>query len=118
MAQLARQKITEGIVAPTANDADTGAGDKVTNHDGKTFLLLQNPGASAATATITAQATSVDVPGLGPMVKADLVVDVNSGEDKLVGPFPATAWNDSGGDINIAYAGAGAADINVSPLVI
>lgn len=118
MAQLVRQKITEAIITPTVNNADTGAGDKVKNIDGKTFLLLENPGASAATATITAQVTSRDVPGFGPLTKASLAVPVNAGETKMVGPFPASSWTDTNGDLNISYSGAGAADIDISPLEI
>ena len=118
MAQLTREKITEGILEPTFNDADTGAGDKIKNTDGKTFLLLENPGASAAICTVTAQRTTKEDPAYGPLTKADLAVPVNAGETKLVGPFPSVAWSDSSGDLNLVYSGVGAADINVAPLTI
>ena len=118
MAVLTREKITESILEPSFNNADTGSGDKIKNNDGKTFLLIKNPGASSATVTVAAQGTSIDVPGYGPMVKANLAVPVNAGEEKLVGPFPASAWSDSNGDLNLSYSGAGASDIDVAPLEI
>jgi len=114
MALLPRQKITETIVTPTFNNADTGSGDTVSNKDGKTFLYFKNPGASSATATITAVGTSKEVAGYGPLTKVDLAVSVNAGEEKVVGPFPNSAWNDSSGILDIQYSGAGAADIDVA----
>lgn len=118
LADLARLKITEGIITPAAIDVDDAGGDKIKNVDGKTFLLLENPGGDVAAVTITAQQTVRTTPGFGPMTKADLVINVNAGETKMVGPFPSAPWNDSAGDLVLTYSGAGAADINVSPLFI
>lgn len=118
MGQLIRQKVSETPVAQSFVNADTGAGDKVNNPDGLTFLVFKNLGASDAVATITAQKTSKDVVGFGPMTKANLVISMPATNDeRIVGPFPQSAWNDGNGDINIAYSGSNPADIDVVALV-
>lgn len=118
MAQLIRQRITEAILTPAFDNSDTGAGDKIKNNDGKTFLFLKNPGASQATITVAVQGASRDVPGYGPMTKASLVIVLEAGEEKMAGPFPSSAWSDSSGDLNLSYSGAGAADVDVAALTI
>ncbi len=115
-AALTIQEVSETVADISKANADTGSGDTIVNKDGRIFIVFDNPGASQAIATITAQSTERVVSGYGPMTKADLVVTMEAGEEKIVGPFSSTAWSDSSGLINIAYSGAGAADIDVAAL--
>lgn len=114
MAQIARQNLSETPLNPTFANATTSGGDKIDNDDGATILHLKNGGASSATVTVTAQDTSEEVAGFGAMTKADLVVTVPAGAERLVGPLPKRAFNDADGNLNLAYGGAGAADVDVA----
>jgi hypothetical protein len=118
MAQLSIQTVTESGILHTFANADTGAGDKFKNFTGKVFLLLKNTGGSSATATINAIPTSKNDPELGLLSKADVAVALAAGEEKIVGPFKKGAFNDSAGDVSIAYTGAGAADVDVAAFLL
>jgi hypothetical protein len=112
------QKISETAAAKTYSDADDSNGNKIANPNGDVFLHLKNPGENSATVTIAAQGTSHDVPGYGPMTKADLSISLAASEEKFVGPFSKSAWNDSSGDINVTYSGTGASDVDVAALAL
>jgi len=104
------------IIAPFEN-ADNANGNSYQNRtaDASILLLLPVGSAGTATVTITAQNTvNPNVPGWGPLTKADIVVALNVGEQKLLGPLAVNAWNDSNGDVIISYAGTGAADVDVA----
>lgn len=115
---IAVKSISETETDLTARiDADETNGNKVTNPNGDVFLILLNSSATdAATVTVTAQETSKDIEGYGPMTKVDLVVDLALGEEKMVGPFPQRAWNDSSDDIILAITGTAAADVKIDAL--
>lgn len=116
MAQLTVQTVSEDGLAETYANADTGSGDKVTNKNGDVILRFKNPGASSATATISAQNTTKKVGSWGNLTRSDIAVALAAGEEKTVGPFGTGAFNDANGDLNIAYSGAGSADIDVAAL--
>lgn len=101
----------------TLDDADETNGNKLANPNGDTFVLLENQsGTDAATVTFTAQETSKDVGGYGPLTKSDLAVALALGEMKIVGPFPKRAWNDLSGDIIFAITGTGASSVKVKAM--
>ena len=89
-----------------ATVAAAGGGDSFDNpSDQSTFLYVNNAGGSSITVTITAQATSRDVPGLGPMTKPNAGGAVTNGTIKLFGPFPAEAFNNASGQVAVSYSG-------------
>lgn len=95
----------------SANDVD---GNSVANN-GKVYLACKNPGASSATVTIPAQATSKNIAGFGVVTKADVVMSLAAGEEEIAGPFAVSAFNNSSGLMLLNYGGAGAADVDCAP---
>ena len=72
--------------------------------DQRNFLYVKNGDGSDHDITITAQVTSKTLPGIGAMTKADKVVTVTAGEFRLIGPFPALAYNNENGEVEIAWS--------------
>ena len=105
------------LLMPFEN-ADNVNGNSLSNRTADIFLVLFLPSGAAGSAvvTLTAQNTSTEVPGFGVMTKADLVVSLNVGEEKLVGPFPTRSWNNSSGNVILSYSGTGASDVDVAAL--
>lgn len=94
-------------------DADSGAGDTAANPNGDVMLYMENPGASSATVTVTAQNTPKNISGHGPLTKANLAITMAAGAKRMVGPLNDQMWNDGSGNVNISYSGAGAADVDI-----
>ena len=104
MAALTITDVTaSGINAPSLVSASCG-GDTAKNDNSDIFLWVKNSDASAHTVTVTAQKPSPTVPGFGQVTKSDVSVQVpaTSGE-KLIGPFPTIAYNQTDGTIAITY---------------
>ncbi len=101
---------------PSYANADDTNGDLVTNTDGKTFIHCKNPGAGAATVTVTAQVASVTLSGYGTMTKSNAVLSLAAGEEGFLGPFPTQTFNTSAGKLSITYGGASAADVDIVAL--
>lgn len=102
MATLTVQTITEAGVSPTYATASSG-GDKFPNARGDTYLHVKNGGASAITVTIEAQTTSRVIAGFGTVTKSDGGGSVAAGGEKIFGPFPIAAFNDTSGDVSVTY---------------
>ena len=116
-ATLSRQTISDSATGLEATYANAGgAGDVVTNTDGKTLLHVKNPGASSATVTVTAQVSSTTKPGFGTVSRANIVASLAAGEEAFLGPFPTSAFNNASGQISITYGGAGATDVDIAAL--
>jgi len=115
-ATLTVQTISETDAIITKANSDVGGGDLVPNAGGDVFLVLDNPGASTATVTITVQNATHNVPGKGPLIKASIVVTLLTTEEKTVGPFNSRVWNNSSAQLVLSYGGAGAADVDVAAL--
>jgi hypothetical protein len=63
-------------------------------NDGKTFLHFKKTGAGACTVTVVTQTT------VGGFALADLTVSVAATTgDVMIGPFPASIFDDSNGDV-------------------
>lgn len=106
---------SETAAAFADNAADTSNGNKIFNASCDVVLLLRNTHATnSSTATITAQATSVNIPGYGLMTKANNAVVLAAGAVKHVGPLPCGSWNDSSGYVQVTYTGTGT--VLVSPI--
>lgn len=108
---ISETPIEGGYAAPDSVD-----GAEAANPNGDLLLHVKNTGISSATLTVTAQKTSFSVSGHGPLAKDDLVVSLDAGEEKFVGPFPKRPWNDSDDKVEMEAGGAGAADIEVAAL--
>lgn len=115
---LSVTRLTETSILLPYENADNANGNSVSNRTGDVFLALLLPSGSAgsATVTLTAQTTSTEVPGFGPMTKSDLVIALAIGEEKVVGPFAVGSWNNSSGNLILSYAGTGASDVDVAAL--
>jgi len=117
MAQTALtiQSISETALEATYANADTENGNKVINPGGDLILHFKNPGASAAVVTVTAQKTSKNVPGLGPLTKASITCNLAAGEDCFVGPLNTEFWN-LGGSVFMTFSGVGSGDVDIAAL--
>lgn len=102
MATLTVQDSSESGTTPTFNGA-AGGGDQFANN-GKVLLWLKNTDGSTATVTVTAQQASVSKPGFGSLTKSNAAVTVpaTTGE-RVLGPFPIDAFNNSSGNCLITY---------------
>lgn len=105
MAILTRQNLIETGISITESAAG-GAGDKATNTDGKTILLVKNGSAGSITVTVTEQIANPTDPNYGILTKSDVSKAVAAGAIAVIGPFPVAAFNDSNGDVNISYSAA------------
>lgn len=103
MADLTIQKIVEaGLKA--VYGAAAGGGDAIVNTKGDVFLHAKNADAATTTITITAQSTSKKIAGYGSMTKANAVIAIPAGEDRMIGPFPPEAFNDAAGKVEVTYS--------------
>ena len=111
-------RINETPVDIPFEDVDDTNGNSASNRTADVFFIIDLPSGAAgsATVTFTAQTTTTEVSGFGVLTKSNLAVALSPGETKVVGPFPARAWNDSNGNIIMAHTGTGAADIDIAAL--
>jgi hypothetical protein len=96
MGELTVQTINTTGVKPT-NNAAGAQGDLFLN-DGKTFIHVTNGGDEAITVGVTA----VNQCSLG--VLHSLSVSVPAGEDKMIGPFSRTIYNNTAGKVALTYS--------------
>lgn len=97
MAILTVQEIVRTGLNPTYSAAEAG-GDKVPNADNMAFVHVKNGDASAHTVTATSTATAS--PGLAP---SDLVVSVPASEERMIGPFPTSSFNNPQNQVDLTY---------------
>lgn len=103
MALLTRQPMVEaGLNA--AYVAAAGGGDTVDN-DGRTFLHVKNGGGGSINVTVSAQVASVQDPRKGILTRSNIVVAVTNAQERFIGPFPPSMFNDASGRILITYSG-------------
>lgn len=79
-----------GIADPTEETADVANGMSLENNVGVAILHVRNSGAVSRTITFVTPGT---VDGLAV---ADLVITVDAGAGKWVGPFDSSVYNTSG----------------------
>jgi len=96
MADLAVVTISRNGLEATYNTA-AGGGDAFIN-TGNEFVHIKNDDASSKDITF---ATPAEVDGLAV---ADRVVSIPAGEDRMIGPFPASTYNDTAGKVQITYS--------------
>lgn len=97
MAVLTVQTIAIAGLEPTYAAA-AGGGDSFPN-TGDQFLHVKNGGVGDVTVTLTTPATVEGV------AIADPTVVVTAGEDRMIGPFPPSIFNDGNGRVAVGYSG-------------
>lgn len=102
---LTVQEISETAWTQSLSNADQANGNSVANPNGDVFLILSGT-AGTSTVTITAQAPSIEFPGYGPLTKANLAIQLTSGQTKIVGPLQSRSWNNSAGNIILSFSSA------------
>ena len=117
--QLSVQTVTETVSDMTLNSADNSNGNKFVNREENVFLVIRNVHETqSATATITAQKTSLNIPGYGPVTKSSIAAQVLAGEIKVIGPFLRSVFNDSNEFVQITYTGDAPGSLRVAPLKV
>lgn len=107
MSQRTTQKFSLSGIVPSFSAADA-AGDQFAN-TGKCILHVKNGGASAITVTIASQISN---PPAGTIAQ-DQQVTVAAGSEKMIGPFPQSAFNDENGQVHVSYSGVTSVTIAV-----
>lgn len=100
-------KVTPALAGTATTPAAASAGgDSVANPRGNTILRVINGGGGSINVTLAAGANPTrPADGVFPaMTLAANLVAVGAGATKLIGPIP-TAYNDSGGNVQITYSG-------------
>lgn len=105
MALQVVQKASLAGLNPAYTAAAAG-GDAVPN-DGKTVLKVKNADAVAHTVTIASQVSPVPV----GTAKANVVVAVPAGDERVIGPFDKVAFNDADGNLEVTYDAANSVTI-------
>lgn len=115
---LTVQVASETAASLNEQSCDSVNGNYVPNTNGDVALVLYNSdNSNSATVTVTAQKTTfTNVKGYGPLTKSSLAVSLATGARKIVGPFPAGAWNDSNGRVQLTFSGSGASSVKVAPI--
>ena len=108
---LTVQELSETPYLQSLTDADEANGNSVANPNGDVFLTLSNPGGNTAVATIVSPNLSYTLPGYGTVRKISLEVSLAAGETELVGPFQTRPWNNSSGQLILAFTGAGSTSV-------
>lgn len=97
MATLSVQTISRSGLNPSYSSAAAG-GDEFA-WDSRRFVHVKNGDGSSHTLTVTSQYSAAP-PGL---TSDDLAVSIPAGEERIVGPFPETAFKDSDGNVQLTY---------------
>lgn len=113
---LTVQELSETEYTQSLTAVDTTNGNRVSNPNGDIFFILSNPGGVSGSVVIDAVSSSVEVPGYGPLTKADLTVALGATTTKLIGPFAKRAWNDSSGYVQLTFTGTGSNSLTVKAL--
>ena len=95
--------VAAGLDITAAADVQAAAGDLIPNGDGRSFLVINNAGATQMTVTATAQHTTLSREGFPTVPVADKVAIVPAGKYYLMGPFERGAFNDGNGRVVISY---------------
>jgi hypothetical protein len=90
--------------AADASMTAVATSDIVTNADGRTWLWISNQGGSTDTVTITAQNTNQYSAAGVSLTPSTLSVAILTTQRVIIGPIPASVYNDSGGNITINHS--------------
>lgn len=82
--------------------AAAGGGDTFPN-TGKEYLYVKNASGGSYNVTIDSPATCSF--SLAASSGHDTVVAVGAAEERIIGPFPVTRFNDGSGNVSVTYSG-------------
>ena len=74
------------------------ADNYIIRNNGRVFLHVVNGGGSPDTVTVVTPKTVAD------LAVSDLTVSVPAGEERFIGPFPPSVYNDGNGDIDVSHS--------------
>jgi len=107
----------DGLDVTAAAAAAASGGDAFIN-DGKTLLLITNEDSGTPTVTVSAQLSSVNLPGIGSLATTNKAVTLAAGNTTkqyhVLGPFPKAIFNDGNGKCQITYSAV--TNLKVLPL--
>lgn len=99
MAELTAQSIDLNGTTLTFDSA--AAGGDVFNNSGSTLLYVKNGDASSHDVTLAIQ-KDLNIDGLTLSI-TDPSVTVPASDEKIIGPFPTSWFNDDNNQVNISY---------------
>jgi hypothetical protein len=105
MSTLSVQVVILGGLSPSYAAAAAG-GDEFVN-SGREFIHVKNGHTSAQTVTVNSQAPC------NQGYDHDAQVSVPASEERMIGPFPKSRFDDAGGKVQITYSGVTALTIAV-----
>lgn len=110
--------LSETAAAFADNSADPTNGNRIRNAECDLFLLFRNSHETdEATATVVASGrTTAYLKNMGAMTKSNSTVSLTAGQEKHLGPFRCTTWNDSSGYVQLTFSGAASSSVKVTPL--
>lgn len=95
MATYTVQTVTRSGITPTKNAV--ASSDNFVN-DGRTVLHVTNGSGGSLTVTIVTPNTS------DGLAVADRTVTIPNGEERVIGPFPRTVYNDGDGKVTVQFS--------------
>ena len=93
MATLAVQQIVDSGLEPSYSAAEAGGDDFVNDGSERQFIHVKDAG-DGCVVTVTPSTASTTKPGFGTVTRANIAVTIGAGEDRMIGPFPLTAFGD------------------------
>jgi len=107
----------DGTDMTASGTAAASGGDEFVN-DGRTILRITSVASGTPTVTITAQKTSITLPGVGTFAPANKAVTLAAGnvtkQYHEIGPFPPAIFNDGDGRCQVTYSSE--TDLTVEPV--
>jgi hypothetical protein len=92
MATLVKQDIVDTGLKPTYAAASSGGDDFANDGSGRLFLHIKNGDGSSHTATVTAVVSTTEKAGFPTLTVPNIVVAIPASEERMIGPFPLTAY--------------------------
>ena len=87
-----------------AGGGGSGAGaDNILANDGKSVLYVKNDNAGSVDVTVTSEVTAKTIVGYGSATFSDVTVSIPAGEERMIGPFPTSRFNDSSSQVSVSY---------------
>ena len=103
MSTLNIQKVVLGGLSPTY--AAASAGGNEFENSGREFIHVKNGHTSPQTVTVNSQVVC------NQGFDHDVAVAIPASEERMIGPFPQSRFNDAGGKVQVTYSGVTALTI-------
>ncbi|MFF1790753.1 hypothetical protein ACFVX9_30350 [Kitasatospora sp. NPDC058243] len=103
------QAVTTAGLNPTFDNANASGGQQFANN-GRRILRVTNTSASAVTVTVNIPAT---LDGVAPANGGKQITIPATTGDTLIGPFPATTYNQADGKVYVDFSAAASVKLAV-----